>query len=323
MTKETAEKYVIFDTDMGCDDAWALQMMLKAEKHLKNLKLLAITIVNGNTTVENAIKNTYRILDGLDRTDIPMYKGATEAIIPGTLRVGSFHGANGFSDVEFWHPNVYPNDINTLVQRQHAVEIIRDLVLEHPHKISLICLGPLTNIALAIKTYPQIRDKIGDVYIMGGNFKGIGNETSCAEFNFYMDPEAAHIVFDLLNCPIIILPWECCLPPSIDISWEWRIKTFADVDCKNIQLLNEIDRIAYRNCSSFLPCDAFLTAVFVFPEKCIQTKSQHHATIELQGFHTRGQMVLDHKQRNKHNVTIIETVYEEEVKKALYFTATS
>lgn len=70
MTKETIEKHVIFDTDMGCDDAWALQMILKAEKNLKKLKVLAITLVNGNTTIDNALKNTYRILDGLDRTDV-------------------------------------------------------------------------------------------------------------------------------------------------------------------------------------------------------------------------------------------------------------
>lgn len=70
MTKESAMKYVIFDTDMGSDDAWALQMILKAEQHLKNVKLLAITTMNGNTTVENAIKNTYRLLDGVNRTDV-------------------------------------------------------------------------------------------------------------------------------------------------------------------------------------------------------------------------------------------------------------
>lgn len=69
MTDET-QKYVIFDTDMGCDDAWALQMFLKAEKSNKNIKVLAITTVNGNTTIENVIKNTYRILDGVNRTDV-------------------------------------------------------------------------------------------------------------------------------------------------------------------------------------------------------------------------------------------------------------
>lgn len=69
-TSETTTKYVIFDTDMGADDAWALQLVLKAEKESKNVEVLAITIVDGNTIVENAIKNTYRILDGLNRTDV-------------------------------------------------------------------------------------------------------------------------------------------------------------------------------------------------------------------------------------------------------------
>lgn len=61
---------------------------------------------------------------------MPIYKGATEALIPGEMRVGDFHGNNGFADVQFWHPEIYPSDINTIVQPQHAVEIIRDLVLE-------------------------------------------------------------------------------------------------------------------------------------------------------------------------------------------------
>lgn len=78
MSSVTKPKYVIFDTDMGSDDAWALQMILKAEKVLKTIKLLAITTVNGNTTNENVIKNTYRILDGFDRTDVCFCSFVTE-----------------------------------------------------------------------------------------------------------------------------------------------------------------------------------------------------------------------------------------------------
>lgn len=104
---------------------------------------------------------------------------------------------------------------------------------------------------------------------------------------------------------------------------EWRFKTFENTDCRNIQLLNEIDKISYRNCPTFMPCDAFLTAAFLFPDKCIGRKRQYHATIELTGRHTRGQLVLDHLRKNNHNVTIIETFNEEEFKKILYWTATS
>lgn len=73
MTEEMKPKYVIFDTDMGGDDAWALQMILKAEKLLKTVKVLAITTINGNTSTDNAIKNTYRILDGVGRNDVIIY----------------------------------------------------------------------------------------------------------------------------------------------------------------------------------------------------------------------------------------------------------
>lgn len=111
------------------------------------------------------------------------------------MKTEYFHGENGFGNVEFWDPAVYPADVNFLVQQKHAVEIIRDLVMQvrnfqfnvnvnetshgrllffvqHPHRISLICVGPLTNIALALRTYPEIKEHIRDVYIMGGNFKG-------------------------------------------------------------------------------------------------------------------------------------------------------
>lgn len=90
-----------------------------------------------------------------------------------------------------------------------------------------------------------------------------------------------------------------------------------------MQLLNEVDKISYRNCKAFIPCDALLTAVFVFPDKCIKSKCEYHATIELNGSHTRGQMVLDHMQKNKHNVTVIQSVNEDEFKKVFEWTVTS
>lgn len=96
-------------------------------------------------------------------------------------------------------------------------------------------------------------------------------------------------------------------------------------NCRNCKLLNEIDKIIYGrvNKNIFNPCDAFLTAVFLFPEKCVRAKQQYHATIELHGHYTRGQMVLDHIRKNDHNVTIVEALDEEEFKNILLWTATS
>lgn len=103
---------------------------------------------------------------------------------------------------------------------------------------------------------------------------------------------------------------------------EWRHETFADTKCRNIQLLNTIEKIAYKDCTTFMPCDAFVTAAFLFPE-CIRKKEQHHATVELHGHHTRGQMVLDHMRKKEHNVTVVQELHEEEFKKILVWTATS
>lgn len=105
-------------------------------------------------------------------------------------------------------------------------------------------------------------------------------------------------------------------------SQEWRFKALEDTNCKNVQLLNEIDRICYRNEDCFIPCDAFLTAIFLFPEKCIQSQGKYNATVELHGIHTRGQMVIDHREKDNHNVTVIEMLNEEEFKKIFHWTAT-
>lgn len=106
-------------------------------------------------------------------------------------------------------------------------------------------------------------------------------------------------------------------------SQDWRFNVLSKGDCKNMELLNKIDEYCYRNYTHFAPCDALLTAVLVFPDKCIKTKRQCHATVELHGHYSRGQMVLDHLEKNKHNVTIIETIDVEEMKNALIWAVTS
>lgn len=88
------------------------------------------------------------------------------------LKNDHFHGLNGMADIDFWKPE-YPTDETELVRPESAVQIIHDLVMQYPNKISLIGLGPLTNFALAVKMYPEIKDKVFDIHLMGGNYKGI------------------------------------------------------------------------------------------------------------------------------------------------------
>lgn len=106
-----------------------------------------------------------------------------------------------------------------------------------------------------------------------------------------------------------------------DILQEWRFDVLSNASNNtNLQLLNEVEQIAFTPRNLFTPFDALLTAVFLFPERCIRTKNQYNATVELHGSHTLGQMVIDHRSDN-HNVTVIEAVNEEEIKKILLWTA--
>lgn len=104
---------------------------------------------------------------------------------------------------------------------------------------------------------------------------------------------------------------------------EWRFNVLGKINCKNMELYNKIDEFCYQKYTHYVPCDALLTAALLFPDKCIKTKRQCHATVELYGRHSRGQMILDHLEKNQPNVTIIETMHVEEIKNALLWTVRS
>lgn len=124
---------IIFDTDAGIDDAWALLMLLKAEK-IRNIKVIGITLVHGNTTVDYAADNCLRILDCVDRTDVPIYKGARESLIPKCPHLSTFFGVDGFGDMK------YDNEPErSLIQSEHAVSAMHRLVNEVRDSILFNC----------------------------------------------------------------------------------------------------------------------------------------------------------------------------------------
>lgn len=148
---------------------------------------------------------------------------------------------------------------------------------------------------------------------MGGNTQGVGNTTRSAEFNFYSDPEAAHIVLNSTDFEISILPWETCIHKQFTVSLDWRLKVLGSHEHKAVQLLNEIEKTQYNKFDyvDWTVCDALLAAVFLFPNKCVKSESFWHASVELHGGLTRGQMVLDHLKANGSNVRIIEEINSE------------
>lgn len=211
LVRPKTPRYVIVDVDVGCDDAWALLILLKAMDY-DLCHVLAITCATGNTSVDNVAKNVLRVLETVGKEKlIPVYKGAVSGLISTKMRE-QFHGEDGFSDLQWpTEPDV------SLIRPEHAVNKMHELVMARPKEVSIICLGPLTNLAIGLRMYPGMVDNIKDVYVMGGNHLGVGNTTKAAEFNFYLDSEAVSVVLDTLKCPIMILPWEACLEKSISI----------------------------------------------------------------------------------------------------------
>ncbi|KAF5275585.1 hypothetical protein FQA39_LY06697 [Lamprigera yunnana] len=291
---------IIIDTDPGLDDAYAILIFLQAEQ--KGLvKIEAITIAAGNTSLENGCKNIARILEAEDRTDIPVYKGIQESLIQYNYVQSNYHGVDGFGDVFHDQPDL------SFIKNKFSSTAICDIVNKNPGEITIVCLAPLTNIALAAKLDTLFFEKVKECYIMGGNIHGKGNQTCSAEFNFYFDPEAAFVVLKKISCPTTLLPLETCCNSTIDISWRHEVLG----ECSRMAMMNIVERTHTvsdpNKPNSWLPIDSFLAIAMLFPNFVVD-KKQYHATVELHGVLTRGQVVLDHLKTNKANVVIIESL---------------
>ncbi|XP_026469820.1 uncharacterized protein C1683.06c-like [Ctenocephalides felis] len=311
---------VIIDVDAGSDDAIALLMLIAAHKR-GDVELMGITCVAGNTNVDNVAINVLRVLGAVKALDIPIYKGASEGLIPLDIpnsTESEFHGGDGFGDLEH-----YGNDPDlSLIKPENAVNYLISAAKQYENEITFIFVGPLTNAALAIKMYPGFLDKTKDVYIMGGNYKGVGNKTRAAEFNFVCDPEAAFLVLHNAKKPLHIVPWETCT--SINLPLKWRFDVMGQINNAQMNLMNPIEKSIYGKYKTdfYYVCDAICVACFLYPD-LVKNSYEVHATVELQGLYARGQMVLDHRKifANLPNVLFVTDINLEMFKKMLLFAA--
>ena len=178
-----AAKKLIFDTDPGSDDALALMLALNSPE----LDVRAITVVPGNVTAQMGLENALRMVSLANRCDIPVAGGAQHPLFQKLITAEFFHGKNGLANVEL------PAS-KCKVDARFGPDLIIQLVHASPHEITLVPVGPLTNIALAVEKDPSIVPLVKEVILMGGSITG-GNVNASAEANIYNDPEAAQIVF--------------------------------------------------------------------------------------------------------------------------------
>jgi inosine-uridine nucleoside N-ribohydrolase len=175
---------VIIDTDPGIDDAMAILLALNSPE----LKVEALTVVPGNVEGWQGLENALKIVSLAGRCDLPVAGGAKHPLNQKLITAQYWHGKNGLADVELPAPKCKADS-------RFGPDLIIELVHKYPHEITLIPVGPLTNIALAVSKDPSIVLLVKDIVIMGGSISG-GNVDGAAEANIYGDPEAASIVFN-------------------------------------------------------------------------------------------------------------------------------
>lgn len=185
----------LIDTDTASDDAVALIMALRAE-----VRVAAITVVAGNVNVQQATRNALYTAE-LCGAEVPVYSGAEGPLLRPYQDATWFHGKDGLGD------HGYPRPKRS-AEKLHAVDAIIQTIESNPG-IVLVTLGPLTNIALAVSRSPSIAEKVSRCVVMGGNPCCEGNVTPAAEYNFWVDPEAAQIVMRS-GLPIELVGWHLC-----------------------------------------------------------------------------------------------------------------
>lgn len=187
---------VLLDVDTGGDDALALLLALASPA----LDVRGITCVAGNCALKQVVANTLTLLDAIDAPPVPVAAGMDRPILESGLSAPPLHGSDGMGDLELPAPRRSAVDV-------HAVEFLRRALADAAEPVTLICLAPLTNIAMLLRLYPRIEHKIERLYVMGGTFAAPGNTTPAAEFNVRYDPEAAAIVLHS-GLPVTLYPLD-------------------------------------------------------------------------------------------------------------------
>ena len=187
-------KKIFIDSDCGIDDATAIMIALASPE----VKIIGISAVAGNAGLDHVVNNITGLLAYFGRGDIPVYKGATTSLLGERIHAEGVHGSNGLGDVEL------PKNSKT-VETLMAPDGLYKAAKENPG-LTLVTLGPLTNIAMSINLYPELKNLIKEIVIMGGALEK-GNITKFAEFNFAADPESVQFVFDA-EIPLTIVPWD-------------------------------------------------------------------------------------------------------------------
>jgi purine nucleosidase len=199
-------KKILLDTDPGIDDACAILLALVSPE----VSLEGLSVVHGNCSLEQGTINALSVLELANASHIPVAEGCELPLVQPSLLAPETHGDTGLGYAKLPSPRAQPIP-------QHGVDFLIETILASPGEITLVAIAPLTNVALAIRQEPRIVGAIKELVIMGGALRHEGNTTALAEFNTYVDPHAAQIVYHA-GIPTTLVPldvtYQCILTPS-------------------------------------------------------------------------------------------------------------
>jgi purine nucleosidase len=190
---------LLIDTDPGVDDALALLMAFNDPRH----EVVGLTIAAGNVGLTHTVANALKLCEVAGRDDVPVFAGCAQPLLHAAPDAAHVHGDDGFGDVGF-------EAATRRAEAAHAAQAILRLSHAHAGRLLLVALGPLTNLALALKLDPSLPGRVARLVLMGGAVTCRGNITPAAEFNLYFDPEAAHIVFSAFP-RFDLVDWEATI----------------------------------------------------------------------------------------------------------------
>jgi purine nucleosidase len=274
---------LIIDTDPGVDDAQAILLALA----YPGVSVEAITTVNGNVSLEHTTANALKILNAAG-VDVPVYAGCSVPLINEPRHEPSVHGQDGLGDCDL------PRS-NRRVEDEHAANLLVRKAREHPGEITLVCIGPLTNIALALRLDPQLPENFQKIVIMGGAHHSRGNTANfTAEFNFFADPEAAAMVLSAWKKATLIT-WETTLAHRLV---EADLQRIYGLDTEKSRFFEKTSRVIRRfirdrlGQEGLFTADALAMAVAIEPQ-VVRKSEVGYATVECSGSLTRGQLCVD------------------------------
>jgi purine nucleosidase len=190
---------LLIDTDPGVDDALALLMAFNDPRY----EVVGLTIAAGNVGLTHTVANALKLCEVAGRDDVPVYAGCAQPLLHAAPDAAHVHGDDGFGDAGF-------EAAARRAETEHAAQAILRLSHAHAGRLLLVALGPLTNMALALKLDPSLPERVARLVVMGGAVTCRGNITPAAEFNLHFDPEAAHIVFSAFH-RFDLVDWEATI----------------------------------------------------------------------------------------------------------------